>query len=218
MLRLALALVATLSLAACSGGDDASVEPASASGSTERRRDDVRGGDHPRRRRAGAGGAGTVAWQVDAATTGIVDLTVEQVRREPARARGLGAAGRGRRHDAVLRTATSPTRARPTSAARLPLYLRDTGGMLARRRRSAATSRLPVDTAAHPFGPGATAEVCLSTRCGPEVEPDAMTFQPTSTEAWRRRLASAGTVGRACTVMGARLLDLRIRPPPTMDP
>ena len=195
----ALALVVTFALTACSGGGDESVEPASPSSPAS---STTTASAAPATTAAATtapgttlalGESGSVAWQVDAETTGTVDLVVSQVQRK------------GRRvlagwvpEDQIADTTPYFVRAGVTNAgetelggAALPLYLRDASGVLS----PAATfgsdfTRCPSTPLPESFAPGDSADICLVYTLAPKVEPDAMTFQPTSTElgvAWQVR-------------------------------
>ncbi len=193
---LALGLVVVCTLTGCSGaGDEPSGDgPASTTGTPAAT---PAPGSAAATTAPGAtlalGESGTVAWQVDGATTGVVDLVVSQVQRKgPAVLAGWVPA------DQVADATPYFVRASVTNAgdtglggAALPLYLRGSGGVLTPAATFGSTyPRCPSTPLPDPFAPGEQAAICLVYTLEPGVEPDAMTFQPTDTEpgvAWEVR-------------------------------
>ncbi len=192
---LALALVVTFALTACSGGGDESVEPGSPSvagtpTSTPEPATTTATTTAPGTTLA-LGESGTVAWQVDAETTGTLDLVVSQVQRKGRKVLA-GWVPEDQIADAMpyfVRASVTNAGETELGGAALPLYLRDVSGVLT----PAATfgsdfTRCPSTPLPESFAPGESAEICLVYTLAPKVAPDAMTFQPTSTElgvAWR---------------------------------
>ena len=186
---LALSLVVGLALTACSGDADESVEPGSptVAGASTAATSPAAGAASttPPGTTLALGETGTVAWQLDVATTGTVELAVAKVQRRSAKVLEGWVP-----QDQVAGTTPYFVRASVTNAgdtelggAALPLYLRGSEGVLSPAVTFGSDyTRCPSTPLPDPFAPGDTAEVCLVYTLAPDVEPDAMTFQPTSTE------------------------------------
>ncbi len=190
---LALALAVTVTLTACSGGGGETAPLAAPAGSTPTTTAVTGVATTAPGTILALGEPGTVAWQVDAETTGTVELVVSQVQRKARRVLAGWVP-----EDQVAGTTPYFVRAGVTNAgqtelggAALPLFLRGSGGVLT----PAATfgsdyGRCPSTPLPESFSPGDSAEVCLVYTLAPKVAPDAMTFQPTSSElgvAWSVR-------------------------------
>ncbi|WP_426245373.1 hypothetical protein [Nocardioides sp. LHG3406-4] len=188
---LALALVATLALAGCSGGGDESVEPRSLSSSTPASVATSSGTAASGATTTAAGTVlalgetGTVAWQVDARTQATADVTVVKVQR-----RGPSVLSGWVPEDQVADTTPYFVRGSVVNAgetelggAALPLYLRDASGVLTPAVTFGSDyPRCPSTPLPDPFAPGDTVDICLVYTLAPGADPDAMTFQPTSTD------------------------------------
>ena len=196
---LALALLAPLAVAACSGGSgagDDGAEPAregtttmaetSGSGTPE-------SGTTPAGTVLDLGEPGSVAWQAGAGSTGTVDLVVEQVRRRPASVLAGWVPG-----DEMARTAPYFVTAAVTNVggtrlggAALPLYLRDREGVLSPPVTfGGGYARCPSTPLPRRFGPCDEARLCLVYTLAQGAEADAVTFEASSDEvgvAWRVR-------------------------------
>jgi hypothetical protein len=180
-------------LGACSGdaadpagSGDAAASPAAASSAPA----PPAGGTEP-----GAvlplGDSGTLVWRAGGGVDGVVDLAVEAVRRQPARVlQGWVPADEVGDFVPYFVTA-SVTNAGDTDlgGAALPLYLHGAGGLLVPAASFGSDyARCPSTPLPEPFGPGERAEVCLVYTLAPGDEPEAVTFQPTSTDlavAWQ---------------------------------
>lgn len=191
MLRVVLALVVTLTLTSCSGEGDEPAAPASSTTTAAVAPATTAAATTAPGTTLALGESGTVAWQVDAETTGTVDLVVSRVVRK-----GRKVLADWVPEDQIADTTPYFVKASVTNAgetelggAALPLYLRDASGVLTPAASFGSDfTRCPSTPLPESFAPGDTADICLVYTLAPKVTADAMTFQPTSSElgvAWR---------------------------------